>query len=409
MHKLTPHSRHLAARQLHRTLPLSVLALISTTSASAAMLEIPAIRDGLNLGIYGSVGPNFTTESNKFNYTHGDPNIFGSDGTIADVLANQDRKDSDEQLRLNGLNWGSVEFYASQKLTPKITANGSILIEASESYSSNWGAYWGMWLDFGSYGEKGRISIGGRNNGLGVSQTGLGMLNTLNDAGTNINGRYTGIPNLTLSAYHMFTQASDINNNRATGWHRSDGVSAKYDFEFAPRKSLTLAGGYGWNRGHDQMAYWDVAERADAYLLGVGFQHNDWTVGLDYGWRDETYNGYMAHSINRTTYGTKVDYEFTPRLKGTFSYGHSESDNTSPAPIQRLVSWGTLEPNSGLEAFYFDKVKQDRYSAGLSYQLHKGITLNGSVTNLKTKNYADEGEFSNREQLSVSAGATFSF
>ncbi|UYZ70839.1 porin [Moraxella bovis] len=407
MHTLI-HPLHPLARQLRWIVPMSVLALFAMP-AHAAMLETPSVKDGLSLGIYGSINPNFSTESNKFNYTYGDPRIFGTNGSVADVLANQDRKDSDEQLRLNGLNWGSVEFYASQRLTPKITANSSILIEASESDSRNQGAYWGAWFDFGTYGEQGRLSVGSRFNRLGVSQTGLGMLNTMNDTGTNINARYTGVPNLTLSAYHMLTQSADVNNRRALGWHHSDGVSAKYDFDFAPRKTLTLAGGYSRSKGHDDMAYYDVAEKADAYLLGVGFRHNDWMVGLDYGEREESYNGYVTSGVDKKVYGAKVDYEFTPRLKGTLSYGHSHSKNNSPAPFERMVDFGRLEPYSGTEALFFDKVEQDRYSVGLQYELYKGITLNGSVTNLKTTNYVTEGEFSNREQLTANIGASFSF
>lgn len=410
MHKSAPFIICSFVRQLHRVAPVSVLTLFAVP-AYAVTLEIPSVKDGLNLSIYGSVSPNFSTESNKFSYSYGDPEIFGNKGSIADVLVNQDRKDSDEQLRLNGLDSGSINFYLRQRLTPKITANSSILIEASKSYSSNWGAYWGVGFDFGSFGEQGRLTVGSYHNGLDVSQTDLYMLNTLNDGGTNINAKYTGIPNLTLSAYHMLTQSADINNHDDydKGWHHSDGVSAKYDFDFAPRKTLTLTGGYGRSQGDNDTLNAYNTKKADAYLLGVGFGHNDWTVGIDYGEREETYNGAITRGVDKKVYGAKVDYEFTPRLKGTLSYGHIHSKNNTPIPFARMVNFGRLEPYSGVEALFFDKVKQNRYEAALKYKLYQNITLNGSLTNLKTVNHVSEGEFSRREQLTASIGASFSF
>lgn len=408
MNKLTP-TKRLPKRQSCQALSLSILTMMLATTASAATFEIPAVKNGLNLSINGSANPRLTTEYDKFNYTYGDPKIFGSNGTLADVLMNQDRKDSDEQLRLDGVNWTMLGVSAKQRITPKMTANASVVIEAGEGYVNNWGAYWGAWLDFGTYGEKGRITIGGQNNGLGVSQTGIGIVNTLTDGGTNINGRYMGIPNLTLSAYHMFSQSADINDNTKTGWHDSNGIAAKYDFEFAPRKTLSLAGGYSQSKGHDQIAYFNTSEKANAYLAGVSFQHNDLTVDLDYGKRNETYNGAVTHGVDKDTYGIKVNYEFTPRLQGSISYGRSQTDNKSPAPVQRLVSSKRLEPQGDQEALFFHEVKKDRYSAELSYQLYQGISLTGSITNLKTRNYTDEGEFSNRKHLTFSTGASFSF
>ncbi|MFC0819621.1 hypothetical protein [Moraxella marmotae] len=387
-----------------------------TIPAHAVWFQTPAVKNGLGLSIGGTINPNFSTESNKFNYTYGDPAIFDTEennivklGTIADVLAYQDRKDSDEQLRLDGLGWGSVDFYASQRLTPKMTADTSIQIGASES-GNDWSAYWGVGFNFGDFGELGRINVGSMGNGLYVSQTGLGMLNTLDDSGTNINGNYTGIPNLTLSAYHMLTQSADINDNKDAGWHHSDGASAEYEFDFAPRKTLTLAGGYARSKGHGSSDYYGVAQKADAYLLGVGFDYNNWTVGLDYGKREETYNGYATSGIDKTTYGAKLNYEFTPRLKGTLSYGRSNSKNDRPADFAKLLYLNAgLEPYSSAEAVVFNRVKKERYSAGLEYQLYKGVTINGTVTDLKTTNYITEGEFSNRKRLTTNVGVSFSF
>ncbi|MFB6349125.1 porin [Moraxella sp. ZJ142] len=410
MHKPShPPHLHPLARQLCWAISASALAL-AVMPAHAMYLQIPSVKNGLTLGIYGTVNPEFSTRSNKFNYTYGDPEIFGENGSIADVLANQDRKDSDEQLRLDGLNTGTIQFYASQKLTPKITANSSLVVEARENSASNWGAYWGVGFDFGSFGELGSINIGGYNNGLGVSQTGLGLLNTLNDSGTNINASYTGIPNLTLSAYHMLTQSADINDNKDTGWHHSDGASAKYEFDFAPRKTLTLAGGYARSKGHDSSYYYDAAQKADAYLLGVGFNYNNWKVDLDYGKRQETYNGVATSGIDKTTYGAKLNYEFTPRLKGTLSYGRSNSKNDRPADFAKLLDLNAgLEPYSSAEAVVFNRVKKERYSAGLQYKLYKGVTLNGTVSDLRSTNYITEGEFSNRKQLTTNVGVSFSF
>ncbi|MGK8253534.1 hypothetical protein [Moraxella lacunata] len=67
MHKLI-HPFHPLARQLCWVAPMSVLALFAMP-AYAVTLEIPSVKDGLNLSIYGSINPNFSTESNKFSYS----------------------------------------------------------------------------------------------------------------------------------------------------------------------------------------------------------------------------------------------------------------------------------------------------------------------------------------------------
>lgn len=388
------------------------LCLLAATAmpANAVFIDTPAVRDGKRFGIFVSVEPTLTTTSNKFSYTYGDPSIYGANGTIEQVLADQDRKDSDEQYRLDNVGYGLVEFYTQQKLTKKMSLGGSLLIQANPDSLTNFGAYWGTRLDFGSWGELGSITLGGRNNGLSVGQTGINMLNTINDSGFNINGRYTGIPDLTLSAYHMFSQSADVRNRRTGGWHDSNGVSAKYEFNLAPRKNATIALGASRSKGHDLPFYWDAAARGKGYMAGFKAQYNDLTFAADYGEKEQRFNGLYIDDINTKTYGAKIDYEITPRLTTNISYGHKKTKNSKPIDF---AFWRdelqTPSSNANIEEKLFNQVKQDRYGLGVNYQIYKGFSVNGSVNSTKTRNYVAEGEFSKRERLDVNVGASFSF
>lgn len=412
MRNITPPSMKFA----HKLLSICVLAAFAMPAYSV-IIDQPAVKEGKRFGIFASVNPSFSHASERFTYTMANPSIYGPTGTLEQVLKDQDRHDTDEQVKFDGLNTAQIEMYSSTRLTKKLVLSGSVLLFGNAERSmGNYGAYWGASLDFGDYGELGRISAGGINNGLRVGKTSLPMLNTLNDSGTNISGRYTGIPDLTLSAYHMLAQSADVTNRRSTGWHGSNGVAAEYKFDFAPRHNFTIAAGTSLSKGHEMPAVWNDRAKGKAYMTGLAYEYGDAKVALDYGKRKDSYNGVYVDDIKTETYGIKLDYEITPRLSANLSYGHKGTENTKPISYSDWESFGlgvgyrnNDRSRTNIEERLFNTTKQDRYGVGLTYDIYKGISINASVSNLKTRNYVQEGEFTRRERLDTSIGASFSF
>lgn len=399
MLKITPSSSKF--KVAIKFLPVSVLAALAMP-AHSLWIDTPNVRDGLNLYIGGSANPKISTTSNKFRYTMANPAIYGENGTLEQVLADQDRQDADRRLRAEGAHDAGIELYASQVLTKKLTLSGSTYLTYDQDASRNHGALWGVSLDFGSFGELGRITVGDSWTRLPVRQTDVD--NIIQNRGRNVSARYTGIPDLTISGYYLFNASSDQNDRYAHGLHKSNGISADYKFDFGARKNLTLAAGYTKSNGNKNPYYVDDVIKGNSYLLGVGFQHNDLKVGLDYGERTNTYNGVWWNDLESKVYGVKATYELSPRLTGTLSYAHKTDNNSKP------ISFDYIAQNRSVnESMVFDKVKQDRYIAKLDYKLYKNISVNGEITNTRTKNYVTEGEFSRRDRLSASVGASFSF
>lgn len=406
MRKMTPISR-LAVKLL----PASLL-LAMAMPAHSVWIDQPGVKNGLRFYVGAGLSPSLTTTSRTFTYTYGNPAIYGANGTMAQVLADQDKKLTDEELRLSGFGGGYAELYASQAINKNWRMNASVLLDGGAGGINNWGAYWGVTADYSNLGTQiARFTLGGRSNGLGVGKTGIGMLNTLNDSGMNLAVRYTGTPDLTVAAYHMFNQSADVRNRELGGWHKSNGLSVSYSFLPTAHQQLTLALGGSHSRGHETPFYWNTTARSNAYMAGMSYRHNKATLSMDYGVRADQYNKAFVDKIDIKTYGAKLDYKITPRLTANVSYGHKESENSKPISFNDWVRWGLTNPsqNENIESRLFNQVKQDRYALGVSYDVWNNISLNGSVAKLQTKNYMTEGQFSKREELTTSVGASFSF
>lgn len=390
-----------------KLLPACVLAVMAMP-AHSIFIDQPNVKNGIRFYLGTELSPSIGTTTRKFHYTYGDPAIYGATGSMAQVLADQDKKLTDDQIRLNGLGAGYLELYASQAIHKDLRVGGSILLDGGVGGFNNYGAYWGLTAD---YSKVGRLTIGGRNNGLGVGKTGLTMLNTLNDSGLNVVARYTGIPDLNIHAYHMLAQSADIRNRAEQGWHKSNGLSMQYAFNPTAQQRFTFALGASRSRGHEAPTTWFQQAKADAYMAGLSYRYNKATFALDYGIRNDKFNGNLVDEIDTNTYGAKFDYKITPRLSASVSYGHKHTENNRPISLNDWVSWGLRSPSSNttVESRLFNEVKQDRYELGATYQLYNNISLNGSVSQLKTKNYLDKGEFSRREELNTRIGASFSF
>lgn len=413
------------------SMPLAVsLALVSagliSTSASAAWLD-NNLRNGLQLGISGTLSPSFTKDSSKFTYLYGDPSIYGANGTMANVFADQDRRDTDERTRLSGLDSASVYFSANQMLTRDVSIYGTVGLWATPSESSRRGYSYGATITHSKIGSLGVNS----NSAFATADIATsGTYNPLDTTGSAVSASYIAIPNLTLSAYHVFPETGDTRSTADPGLHSGYGLAATYTHSFAPRHNITIGAGhtkgkrevdfYGdgstWTYGYGDR-YTDswgrvmtAPKEKEATAIGLSYQLDDWTLSVDGGKSTEEFTGEFYNRAKTDNYGVRVGYEFTPRLTAYASYGErkSKKDGVDGNQIsyQDFLSSGVLGVN---ETLVFDEVKQKQYTVGATYDLYHNITFTGEVSGTKTKNYIAEGAFSKRDSLNYLAGMSFSF
>lgn len=382
-----------------KLLPACVLAVMAMP-AHSVWIDQPGVKNGLQFQVYSSIYPRISTTSSKFHYTAGDPAIFGPTGSMADVLANQDRKDSDDRYRLAGMSTMWTQFSANQALNKDWRAYANVFLQYNPNTSRNFGATWG--LNF-QYKRDLSLALGQGYNAIGINQTNADDLLSLN-GNTFIALGYEGIPNLNLKAYHTLAQSSDVRNPRAWGWHKSSGVAAEYEFNFAPRNVLKVGAGTTWGEANKIQYYADTESKAKAYAGTIGYQYGDFDIALDYNKKEASYSGYWWSDVEADSYGVKAGYQITPRLKTTLSYAHLKTDNSKPVDLAFLVSEGNVN-----EENVFSRVKKDTYGIEATYNVWRGLSLIGSVENVKTRNYATDGEFSRRDSLTATAGARFTF
>lgn len=187
------------------SMPLAVsTALVSagliSTSASAAWFD-NNLRNGLQLGISGTLSPSFTKDSSKFTYLYGDPSIYNvSDnpdttdvdesyiGTMADVFADQDRRDTDERTRLSGLDSAMVYFSANQMLTRDVSIYGTVGLWAAPSESARRGYSYGATITHSKIGSLGVNS----NSAFATADIATsGTYNPLDSVGSAVSASYT--------------------------------------------------------------------------------------------------------------------------------------------------------------------------------------------------------------------------
>lgn len=403
MRKITPLSKMAV-----KLLPASLL-LAMAMPAHSVWIDQPGVKNGLQFLVWNRVAPQITTTPvNKFSYTYGDPAFYGS---LQQMLANQDRQDTDERYRLAGMGSANTQLAARQVLNKDWTAIANLSIRYAPNGTNNWGVPWGIGMQ---YKRDASFSIGNTYPGIEVSKTDADRL--VSNNGTYVTAEYTGISDLTLMAVHSFTSSGDVRVRSESGWHKNNGLSVVYDFNFAPRNKLSVGVAGTRAKGHKQPWWANQALSEDAYMGTLQYQYQNTTVGLDYSKAKEQYKGsswFGDGKLNKTSYGVKVAHKFTPRLTGSLSYSHFEAEHTTPVTFNNVVARG-LNADMGVylnrsEQHFFEKSKRDRYKAELTYNVWRGLDVIGSVESFKGRNYVSEGEFSKRETATATAGARFTF
>ncbi len=399
-------------KSLHISLAVISASLI-TLPASAAWLD-NNLRDGLQFAISGTVSPSIVSNSSRFTYVYGDPTVYGLNGTITQVLADQDKRETDERARLSGLNTGSVWFTAYKQIHRDMTIGGNVGLYGTPWISdSGYNRYWqkniafqyGLTLTHDKYGSIGINSNPSTNRSVVTTSGVNGVLDTPQNA---ISAEYTYIPDLKIVAYHAFP-ASENTSIVDAAIHKGQGISVEYTRAFAPRHKLTGAVGYTKTERHVDLNSNDTAKYKEAQGVGLSYQYDNVTVDVNYGEANESFDGSRISDTDISAYGVKLNYEVTPRINTYITYGKYESDKHGTTNSDLTYANLLTEGRGVSESNLFDKVERASYGLGVDYNLYRNVTLRGTVGRTETENYVVEGLFSKREATNYTLGASFSF
>ncbi len=393
-------------KNLYTSLAIASVAMFAT-QANAVWLN-NNLRDGLQLGIHGSVTPSVTKNTTKFSYYsyNADPT-----GQIVQALVEEDKRMTDERARLSGFNSAAIWFGAYKQLTRDVTLSGNIGLYGNlkqyTTYNYSPAYQYGLTLSHDKYGSLGIKSDQSTNSSIVTTSGVNGILDT---PSSSITAEFTYIPGLTVAAYHAFPSAQDTYSLDDTDIHKGHGISASYTHAFEPRHKLTGAIGYTNTNRHAELNSDTYAKQKKAHGVGLRYQYEDLTLSANYGEATETFDAARVFDNDVKAYGIRLAYEVTPRIETYATYGRQTSDKT--AAVGQALDYAGLasETRRGIsESNYFDKVDRTSYGIGASYEIYRNLTLRGTASQTETENYISEGLFSKRKVTNYSIGATFSF
>lgn len=377
-----------------KRLRIALLGLIS--SPSFAVWDLPNVHDGLMLGVSAQVSPNLVRTDTRFTYLGGD-----FDGKISATLEQMDQRETDERLRLSGVDDAYVSVSAMQNLTRDLKLSGSVGVAANaqgvQAYPSELTL---SHLKLGSIGLAAQTS-------LPVSQVATSQnFYLLDQEGSRIEATYTGTPNLSVSAYHIFPVSQDTRNASDVALHKGQGAALSYLFDFAPKHTLTLHAGTSVGERHVGLVSDTLSRKKHAYAAGLSYRHQKFLLSLDGGQASEDMSGANISSVKTQAVGASVGYDISPRTQLYVRAGKSVSDKTgNNLSIDAIVA-GQKGIN---ETHLFDKVLQSRASVGVTHKIHATTTASAQISRTQTTNRLGGQDFSKRNSTVYSAGLSFYF
>lgn len=383
-------------------------------SAHAAWLN-NNLRDGTALRVSFSASPSLSTNSQKFTYLYNDPSIYNrydnngnltKAGVIEDVLADQDRKTTDERARLNGFGSATVYLSASKVLTRNVKAYGETWLWGIPNGDETFAWRYGLGLYHDKYGS---VSFGSNYSFLTNNVEPSNVYSVLDKENLSISANYKYIPNMNISAYYAFPSATNLHDKNDTGLRSGQGISVSYSHAFAPRHILEGGIGYTTGKRHVELSSDTVAKYKKAKALGLKYQYQDWQLSANIGRADENFDGDFLEKSQTDIYGLNLSYDITPRVNAYVSYGESESKKKGSNNQEFTFDLLTNNYLGVQEQNLFDKVERQYYGIGASYQLYTGIALRASANQEKTTNYLVDGAFSERKNTYYGIGMSFNF
>lgn len=404
----------------------ALVGIASTSMLGLAGMSAQAVtlnnnlRDGLELSIGSSISPAITSSRGTFRYHYGDSRAFDvyvndsttpvKVGTVEEVLAHQNKKQTDERARLDGAGSAVVWFVANQRLDSNTTLEGEIDLQGTQQgmYPNSYGLSLNH-AKLGSLGIKTDASMvtGGANLSRNYSN--------FDYIGSAVTASYTAIPDVTLATYYAFNATDDVRYVDAS-LHKGYGVYGRYYKPFAPKHNLTLAAAATHGTRHVDLSSDSLAKQKTAFGAGLQYQYQDVTLAVDTSHAKEQLNGALVDKINSHSYGVNLGYQVTPRLNTYVYYGNNISQKT-PAQGNRLDFEGLMaqvaQSANGISGItqevLFDKVTQGRYGVGASYNLYRGVSVSASAGKETQINYLTEGKFSQTDNTQYRVGMNFRY
>lgn len=356
-------------------------------------------KDGLSLDINGRVAAEYQKRSQKLKITNQDiPHYRFSQSKNKYVLGTLEREyeEDDRRSRLGYNNHASyLQIRGKQRIDENMHATGTVQI----GYHSSDNLYLSQANVALDYRNWGTLSVGKQYLHTGyVSRT--GTFYPLDSYGnSSIRADFTAVPNLTLSAFHLFPGRGDT---RRQGYDvtNGSGFSGSYLYSFAPDHSLRVAAGVSRSKVNvpEQVLY---RAKKSAVASSLEYRFRKLTLAADVGREDEDYKTNLYSEAKANSWGVKAEYDFTERFRAALGYGRKVT--------KRNRTDGFSYVATALQDEAFNKTQMNRYYVKADYDLRENVSIYGRFDLRDTKNTLIDKEFSKRRGKEVTAGIAINF
>ena len=365
-------------------------------------------KDGLTLDIGGNVTAEFKKDHNRFTYEANDSryNYNYNTSQYETFVKGQDISDSDRRSRLGfdrGSSW--LQLRGQQRINQELRATATVQLGYYDN-SLNLSAA-NVALDLRNVGS---VTVGKQFLHSGyVSRT-----NTYYPVdyfgNSSIRVDYTGVPELQVSAYHLFPSQDDVRKEDSVNEIQGNGVSATYRVRIAPDHSVRFGAAYTQSKRNPlQNVNWSFSKK-NAAVGSVEYKYRDLTLAVDAGYEKEKIDTATLGEAKSKSYGVKAEYQFTPRFKTAVGFGMKRSEKTAGSNgsfnTSDINTYGYIYPS---EEYLFPKIKRNKYYLKADYDLRKNVTIYSKAEVENVKNYADGELFSKRKRRELTAGISVTF
>ncbi|MDO4441237.1 MAG: hypothetical protein Q4B81_03550 [Moraxella sp.] len=325
------------------------------------------------------------------------------------VIARKNQSLRDERLRMNGVNTADVGFSIGQNINNKTTLYTTLATIYDRS--SDFLYVGDIMLRHNDYGSLNFIANGYLPTDSVATTSTFNPLDS--QAGSAISAEYTYIPNVTLGGYYAFSDVSDPRSlDRAI--KQGYGATATYRHSLGLRHNLSLRAGYTKSERDNDIESNSVARDKDAWLLGLRYDYDDWTLRLDGGQSKSDFRSNIIKDAKTNTMGVRVSYDFTPRLTGSVYYGQEKTKSQEVDGVtlnsQTLIRTALNRYQDPLdERQLFKSIKKDVYGVRLSYAYNSNLSFNARAEHDNSTYTLTDGDFAKEKGKSYSIGTTFSF
>lgn len=367
---------------LQNIIARSVLAALAAAALPAHAAWNVYKKEGLSIDLNGAVAAEYKTKSHKVSNAY-----FLRPGEIDKERELEDRRTrvgydaSASYLGIRGTQRINQDLRATGTLQLGYAADDKVMLQAAN-----------VQLDYRNLGS---ISMGKQHlHSAYIARTGtFHPLNAFGGASVRVD--YTGIDNLTVSAFHLFPGNTSTRN---PGWEptNGNGISATYDFRFAPDHTLRLGAGYTQSKRTAPPNQPYLGDSVKAALLSAEYKYRKLTLAADVSREDEKYDFALFSATKAKSYGLKAELEITPRFTTALGYGNKTLKRT-------LTPMVAADPN-----FPYAQTKNRRYYIRGDYRMRENVSLFGRIDFRKVDNEFGQPTAKSKAR-DIRAGISISF